>query len=416
MSTFITESDNTTALEQSSDSPTTTWSNSDLDDTLQIKMPSSNSDLDDTLQIKMPCESPSSEHASPCSEQSSPNDKDGQYAYPHPEEIAECSPRATLTTYKMGGSTGVSGKENQDACSVISIKRQGVKYAVTTVCDGHGLNGQGYANHVITILPQLVIENFTRVLADPTPVLKELFAQVSTKLENLMGFKSGGTTATITILSDGQLICANLSDCEALVKISAPVESIVVQRNGQVIPTEISNGVIRATVNHNASNLEEVDRVLKLGAAIRYASQMSYVKQLDVFIPVVDSEGKTRYEQTPHANQQGGFVSNLSKDPAIYFHGGGTVNMTRSFGDWSCYFLSSEPDVTVITWASGTKTRLIVASDGYFNCFSKEAQELELSFDVKPAEICQRGHTAVGNTFGHKYGDNTTIAVLDTGL
>lgn len=401
MSTFITESDNTTALEQNSNSPTTTWSNTDLDD---------------TLQIKMPCESTSSEHASPCSEQSSPNDKDGQYAYPHPEEIAECSPRATLTTYKMGGSTGVSGKENQDACSVISIKRQGVKYAVTTVCDGHGLNGQGYANHVITILPQLVIENFTRVLADPTPVLKELFAQVSTKLENLMGFKSGGTTATITILSDGQLICANLSDCEALVKISAPCESIVVQRNGQVIPTEISNGVIRATVSHNASNLEEVDRVLKLGAAIRYASQMSYVKQLDVFIPVVDADGKTRYDQTPHSNQQGGFVSNLSKDPAIYFHGGGTVNMTRSFGDWSCYFLSSEPDVTVITWTPETKTRLIVASDGYFNCFSKEAQELELSFDVKPAEICQRGHTAVGNTFGHKYGDNTTIAVLDTGL
>jgi hypothetical protein len=37
MSTFITESDNTTALEQPSNSPTTAWSNSDLDDTLQIK-------------------------------------------------------------------------------------------------------------------------------------------------------------------------------------------------------------------------------------------------------------------------------------------------------------------------------------------------------------------------------------------
>jgi serine/threonine protein phosphatase PrpC len=401
MSTFTNESDNTTALEQPSNSHTDT---------------SSILDEDDTLQIKMPCDSPCSEHASPCSEQPSPNDKDGQFAYPRPEEIAECSPGATFTTYKMGGSTGVAGKENQDACSVISIKRQGVKYAVTTVCDGHGLNGQGYANHVVALLPQLVIQNFARVLAEPVPVLKELFAQVSTKLENLMGFKSGGTTATVTILSDGQLICANLSDCEALIKISEPTESIVVQRNGQVIPTEISNGVIRATVSHNSSNMEEVERVLKAGAAIRYASQMGFAKQLDVFIPVVDADGKTKYERTPHAKQQGGFVSNLSNEPAIYFHGGGTVNMTRSFGDWNIYFLSSEPDVTVITWTPGTKTRLVVASDGYFNCFSKADQELELSFDLSPAEICQRGHTAVGKTFGYKYGDNTTIVVLKTGV
>lgn len=385
MSSFTNESSNTT----------TTVSSSNIEE--------------DTTQINLPCESPNSGH-------DSPNDRDGKFVYPQPEEINACSPGATFTTYKMGGSTGVTGKENQDACSVISIKRQGVKYAVTTVCDGHGFNGQTFANIVVTMLPQLVVENFSKVLADPVIVLKKLFAQVSTSLEQTMNAKAGGTTATITILSDGHLICANLSDCEALIKISAPDESITVERNGHVIPTETSNGVIRATVSHNCSNLEEVDRVLKTGASIKYASHFSYAKQLDVFIPIVDANGKTVYKQTPHTNQQGAFTSNMSGEPAIYFHGGGILNMTRSFGDWSSYFLSREPDITVITWNPGTKTRLVVASDGYFNCFSKESQELELDFQLSPAEICQRGHTAVGKTFGYKHGDNTTIVVLETGL
>jgi serine/threonine protein phosphatase PrpC len=266
------------------------------------------------------------------------------------------------------------------------------------------------------MLPQLVVQHFNRVLAEPETCLKELFSVVSSNLEVLMCDQDGGTTATVTILSDGQLICANLSDCEAHVKFSAPEESIIVRRNGQVIPTEISNGVIRATVEHNSHNMDEVARVLKTGATIKYVSRYGYVKQNDVFVQVAEPDGKIRYEKTPHTDQVGWFASNMSKDPAIYFNGGGQLNLTRAFGDWNCYFVSREPDVTVITWAPNTRTRLLVASDGYFNCFSKEDQELELSFDLSPSEICQRGHTAVGKTFGHAYGDNTTIVVLETGL
>jgi serine/threonine protein phosphatase PrpC len=346
----------------------------------------------------------------------SSSDQDGDPMYPIPETIAAVSPGATLTTYKMGGSTGVSGKENQDACSVITIKRKGTKYRIATVCDGHGLYGQKFSNHVVAMLPQLVVKNFSQVLAEPVSILKELFAQVSSSLEEEMSNKAGGTTATVCIFSPDQLICANISDCEALIKVDVPAESISVTRNGQVIPIEISNGVIRATVNHNWTNMEEVSRVLSAGATIKYATQARGAKEINVFERVVNSDGVETLVQVPHANQRGGYISNMSQEPAVYFHGsfGSMINMTRTLGDWNANFVSREPDVTVITWTPEARARLLVASDGYFNCLSKLDQELEMSFDLTPSEICTRGHVAVGKTFGHKYADNTTIVVLES--
>ncbi len=346
----------------------------------------------------------------------SSSDQDGDPMYPVPETIAAVSPGATLSTFKMGGSTGVTGKENQDACSIITIKRKGTKYRIATVCDGHGLYGQKFANYVVTMLPQLVVQNFAQVLAEPVSILKDLFARVSLSLEKEMGNKAGGTTGTVCILSPGQLICANVSDCEALIKIDGPDEAISVTRNGQNIPVEISNGVIRATVTHSWTNMEEVSRVLAAGATVKYATQARGAKELDVYERQVDSEGIEILVQTPHSNQPGGFVNNMSREPAVYFHGenGVRINMTRTLGDWNATFVSREPDVTVVNWDKETRARLLAASDGYFNCFSKHDQELEMSFDLTPSDICARGHQAVGNTFGHKYADNTTIVVLES--
>ncbi len=352
-------------------------------------------------------------------------------AFPVPETIEACSPGATFTTYKMGGSSGISGKENQDACSVVSIKANGTKFSLTTVCDGHGLFGQTYSNTVVTMMPKLVIQKFDEVLQDPFSTLKSIFADVTTQLKSSMGHKSGGTTVTVTILSDGLLIVANVGDCDALLKTNSPTESIVIELNGQVVSSSdlISEGVIKASVDHNCNNYSEVVRVLELGAKIKYATSIRGLPEIDAFVavpvaeksdndanPVINYEKVIKYEKVPHSKQLGGFISNLSKDPAVYFHGNGVLNMTRSFGDWSAFFLLAEPDVTRITWNKGDRARLLVASDGYFNCFSHEDQIKELDFDLTPSNICERGHTAVGKTFGHKHADNTTIVVLDTGL
>ncbi len=340
----------------------------------------------------------------------------GDPAYPTPEEIAECSPGATFTTYKMGGSTGLTGKENQDACSVVSIKKSGIKYAVTVVCDGHGKYGQQFSNHVVALMSKLVVDNFKAVLSSPVEKLKEIFSMVSDNLKETMGQCAGGTTATLTILSDGMLICANVGDCEALLKIEAPEELVVVESNGVVCYGQMSNQVIRATVDHNCSNFAEVERVLATGAKIKYATSSRTSPELDVFTCTVNESGTIDYKITPHSKQTGGFVSNASLEPAIYFHADThRLNMTRSLGDWNVWFLSTEPDVTVITWPKSTRARLLVASDGYFNCFNKNQQELEMDFSICPVEMCKRGHIAVGKVFSHAYADNTTIVVLETG-
>jgi serine/threonine protein phosphatase PrpC len=356
---------------------------------------------------------PSETVSSPLSRSSS--EQDGDLMYPTPETIATVSPGATLTTYKMGGSTGVSGKENQDACSVMTINRNGIKYRIATVCDGHGLYGQKFANHAVSMLPQLVVKNFAQVLAEPVSTLKSLFEQVSSSLEKDMSNKAGGTTATICIFSPGKLICANISDCEALIKLDVPAESISITRNDAVVPAEISNGVIRATVNHNWTNMDEVKRVLNAGASIKYATQARGARELDVFKRVVDADGNETLVQVPHSKQTGGYISNMSREPAVYIRGEyeTSINMTRTLGNWDATFVSREPDVTVITWKPDARARLLVASDGYFNCLSRKQQELEMSFDLRPDEICSRGHEAVGKTFGHKYADNTTVVVLE---
>lgn len=344
----------------------------------------------------------------------SSSDKVGNFAFPVPEKITECSPKATFTTYKMGGSTGISGKENQDACSVVSIKKNGTIYAITTVCDGHGIYGQSYSNIVVTKLPQLVIQHFEEILVDPFSILKKLFSIVNENLKTEFKFCDGGTTATITILADSLLIVANVGDCEALLKTNSPNDSVLMEKNGVRIPCEITDGVIRATIDHNANNLSEVSRVIELGAEIKYATQSYGHHEITAFNKSVDDNGDVTYIKVPHSLQKGGFVTNMSREPAIYIHGGSTLNMTRSLGDWKAWFLSAEPDVTRITWPTGVKARLLVASDGYFNCFSKQDQNNELSFELSPSKICERGHETVGKTFGYSHADNTTIAVLDT--
>jgi serine/threonine protein phosphatase PrpC len=345
----------------------------------------------------------------------SPHDTIGILHFPVSEEIEKCSPRATFTTYKMGGSTGLSKNENQDACSVISITKNGIKFAVVTVCDGHGQYGQMYANCVVSMLPQLVVESFDYVLDDPVQSLKNIFHQVSNNIDNNRLLKSGGTTVTIAIFTDGLLICANVGDCEALLKTSSDLESIKVERNGQIEPVNISNNVIRATTDHNCNNYKEVVRVLETGARVMYASSLGRSAMIDAYTCVVNSDCTKSYINTPHSKQRGRFVSNISNDPAIYFVGGGMLNMTRSLGDHESWFLSKEPDVTKITWNPNDRAKLLVASDGYFNCFSKHEQEQEMSFDISPTEMCQNAHITVGKVFGHKYADNTTIVVLETG-
>lgn len=332
-----------------------------------------------------------------------------------PEEINSYNDKFTGATYKMHGS-GKYNLENQDAMSTYFITVGSINYTMITLCDGHDIDGKIYADTTVVELPKMICERFEQVLEDPIVIINEIFAEFIKQLRETLKNTDGGTTVTVTIFSDGCLIVANIGDCEAILKTCAPKESIIVERNGQKIQTEITDGCIRATSDHNCNNLDEVSRVLNTGAQIKYATISSKNKKKIQPIDVFKRNPDNTISIVPHSQQENGYVNNMSYEPAIYINDYNSckkMNMTRSIGDWEVRFLSTIPDVTKITWTCGNRARLVVGTDGYFNCFSKEDQIKELSFDYTSKIICERAYNAVENTFTHKLADNTTIGICD---
>jgi serine/threonine protein phosphatase PrpC len=334
--------------------------------------------------------------------------------YLMPEKIHSIKENITGATYKMGGS-GKDDLENQDATSTCFITVDGIEHTLNVMCDGHGIDGKIYADITVANLPIMIQKRFDEVLADPVVVINEIFALFIKELSITLKHKDGGTTVTVSIFSDGCLIVANIGDCEAFLKTNAPDTSIFVERNGQLIPTEITNNCIHATTDHNFNNPDEIIRVFNTGARIKYATNRMYAQQIDAYKQIVEN-GIVRYEEVPHSNQIGGFKCNMSGEPSRYIYdsvSGNILNMTRSIGDWGTSFLSAKPDVTKITWSSGNRARLLIGSDGYFNCLTRENQFNELSFDFTPNIICERAYKAVGDIFTHSRADNMTICVCD---
>lgn len=332
-----------------------------------------------------------------------------------PEKINSYNDNFTGATYKMAGS-GKYNLENQDALSTCFITIDEIKYTLITLCDGHDSDGEIYAGTTVVGLPTMICERFKQVLEDPVVIINEIFAEYIKQLRETLKNTDGGTTVTITIFSDGCLIVANIGDCEAYIKTIAPKESIIVERNGQIIPTKLSNGCICATTNHSCTDLDEVNRVLNTGAEIKYATMSSKNKKKIQPIDAFKRNADNTIEIVPHAQQEGGYVNNMSYEPAIYisdYNSCKKMNLTRSVGDWEVQFLSTIPDVTKITWPRGNRARLVVGSDGYFNCFSKEDIINELSFVYTPNIICERAYNEVDATFKHELADNMTIGICD---
>jgi len=296
--------------------------------------------------------------------------------------------------------------------STCFITVDNIKYTLNTICDGHDIYGKIYADTTVAKLPLMICERFTQVLADPFVIINEIFADFIKQLSETLLFNDGGTTVTISIFSDGCLIVANIGDCEAILKTNVSKDSIFVERNGQPIQTDMTYGCICVTTDHNCTNLDEVERVLNTGAKIKYSSN---VRQIDAFTQIIEND-IIKYIKVPHTQQKGGYVNNMSGDPATYIYdykNHKIMNLTRSIGDWGACFLSTIPDVTKITWPKGNRARLVVGTDGYFNCLSKENQINELSFVYTPKIICERAYKAVGDTFTHAEGDNMTIYICD---
>lgn len=325
------------------------------------------------------------------------------------EGIAIHNDNIASATYKMSGSSGPSGKENQDAHSIniITSPNNGKKYIIVCGCDGHGLYGKTLSSVTADELPHIIASHVDDILAD-TSILYGIFESFNEILRSrFSSFSSGGTTVTVLIKFDEGQICANLADFDVITKIDTDISNISITRDG--ILQQVTSIINQLTEDHSPHSIPESLRLLDLGCEIKYCSS-NRSKEIDAYT-ITELDGVKTIKRVPWSRQCGAYSINLSGEIAMYIHHGlSTFNLSRSFGDFACAFMSPKPTITVVRYPSGTSTKTILGSDGYFNCFKTEQLHEQLLLDSRT--ICSNGFKTVGKTFGYENGDNMTVIVV----
>ena len=324
------------------------------------------------------------------------------------EQKIKHSDNITGQTYIMGGSIGLDEPENQDAYSITRVLFESKIYDIIIGCDGHGTYGKLYSTHTVTNFIQHVLDNFEYIL-DNSLVLKKLFTQFNSILYYKFNMFNGGTTITLCIKTNDRIIVANLGDFDVVSLIQTDPSNISISIDG--IKKQVISNIITLTGNHSGTSDIEVQRVIEAGCSATYNTNYYYAKKIDVGY-IKEINGKKQFIRNKHKLQKDGYYINMNNDPSIYFSDNLiNINMSRSFGDFGIKFIIDEPSITDITLPIKTLSKIILGSDGYFNCFTtKEINEqLLLSSD----EICQNSLIKVELIFGSSIADNMTVIVLE---
>lgn len=322
----------------------------------------------------------------------------------------------------MGGSSGLTGKENQDKYCFQIIKRvknNGFSMTVDNitvimVCDGHGKYGKIYADTIIENFFDVIIQHLHKIIENPNDhvLLKSLFVNFNNDVfYQSYGHLNGGSTCTLIIDTNDFTICANIGDCDA---------HIIYE--GSDKPTLLSQ-------NQSLMNVNEVKRLYNIGSHINIRYHMRPFNQLtdkpedrfadEQLVWKRDSDNALTFNSP--SNQPRLYFNTAKKDFAMYVHNdknGVMSNCPRSFGDFQNEYVTAEPDVNVIYHPVGLNKniphKIITGSDGFFNCYTNE--EFEQLCLLNPNEIINHGLKQVDKTFGKKHADNTTIIVFDSSI
>ena len=313
----------------------------------------------------------------------------------------------TSATYKMSGSTGPYGKENQDAHSINVIDYNGKKVTIICGCDGHGTFGKMFSSTVVNELPHIIICHLDNILVDSSTLygIFEIFNE--TLKSRFISLTNGGTTVTILIKFDGCQICANLADFDAITKIDTDISNITFTKDG--VSQDVTSNILQLTDDHSPNSISESLRLLDLGCDIRYSS-CNGSTEIDAYTRI-DIDGVKTIKRVPWTKQSGAYSINVSGDIAMYIYQGLLkFNLSRSIGDYAAEYMIPRPTITVVKYPSGTETKTILGSDGYFNCFTLKELHQQLLF--VPEAICSNGYDMVGKTFGYENADNMTVIVV----
>ncbi len=134
---------------------------------------------------------------------------------------------------------------SEDRISLYETKKG---YKLYAVFDGH--SGQGCVNLVNKMLPIRILyslnEKETTTPQQISDILQEEFVAMETNCQDTLTPWDGGTTATISVVTDTHMITAHIGDSPAL----------LMSKKGELL---------HHTKDHDAKNISEVERIEKEG-------------------------------------------------------------------------------------------------------------------------------------------------------
>lgn len=174
-----------------------------------------------------------------------------------------------MTGARLGVSTADGCKRPTEdrvvVCRLDTILKEEI--TLLCVCDGHG--GRHYADTIAKQMQSAIVEKINALInslrsndmeevsispEDYAALLEELFLEIDTKLINSASknafLRTGGTTATVCLLTTSHIITANVGDSPCVVFDAS------------------SAAILRETLNHCPSNEQERERVLSKGGQI----------------------------------------------------------------------------------------------------------------------------------------------------
>jgi serine/threonine protein phosphatase PrpC len=265
---------------------------------------------------------------------------------------------------------------SEDRIVVLETKRNEKVYCVF---DGH--SGQKCVELVSTTLPQKIVERLNALPSSTAEEVSKILLEEFTEMERVslinLGYFDGGTTATISVVLEKQIITANIGDSPA----------ILFTKTGEYLSS---------TIDHDCKNEKEVARV----------------------------------------KGEGGWFSedNMYTEPRLY----NCLGLTRCFGNISkktmSRGLSSIPDVYV--WERTPGTLLAICSDSFSEkvkvkngspmiCNIKSHQEImedimitlkNTEFKIEeaaPLAVKRQVDTFYNYAYGKYQGDNTSLILVD---
>lgn len=139
-------------------------------------------------------------------------------------------------------------KVNQDRCTAFSYLEKDPELSFFGVYDGHG--GTGVANYLKDHLHEFILEQPEYREGNMEEAILKGFLQADQELRSYgPATELTGSTATVAMVRQGELVCANLGDSRAIASV---------------------RGVLKAiTSDHNTSNAKERERVIAMGGSIK---------------------------------------------------------------------------------------------------------------------------------------------------